>query len=247
MISDLAQQESDLAETLDLLEVGPALHRKRLLAEIRKVHGGTGANPVHGGGAPPISPAHAAPATPALVATGMRQRSRSSFSAGAVKVALTWEGSVDLDIGAVSFREGGHTLDLIYYANGKRAPAPWAPPARALRSNPTIKLVETRDRAITHSGDERGGGQGGNEESVVVKPNLMHPESAAVVVFVRCHDRYMALSAAGNAMVTVASGTQPLTVVPLGSYVDAESVAVFRMYKCQETGRWLEEVGNLRA
>ena len=57
----------------------------------------------------------------------------------------------------------------------------------------------------------------------------------------------MALSAAGNAMVTVASGTQPLTVVPLGSYVDAESVAVFRMYKCQETGRWLEEVGNLRA
>ncbi len=216
MCCELARNDQEVAETLDLLNVTATLHRKKLTTELKKAFG-EASGYTAAAAAPTIS------GPPAIIqnqqsiptVTAQRQRQSSSVSMGQVQVSLTWEGDVDLDLNAVSFKEGGHTLDLIYSAN-----------------------TETRDRSITHSGDVQGGHA--NSEDVTVRTNLLHPEAAAVVVFVRCHDRNASLANTVNASVTITSTTNPTTVFPLSHHNNAEAVAVFRMFKRNRV--WQEEV-----
>jgi len=161
--------DSELNETLDVLGVTTNLHRKRLMNEIKKAAGDISTAPVA-----------AVPSAAAANATIVR-RQRSSFSQGSVKISLSWNGNIDLDLNAVTFKDGGHTLDFVYYAN-----------------------TETRDRSISHSGDSKGGDMTNNEE-ISIKPNLLHPQAAAVVVFVRCHEVGVNLRNATNVIVTITS------------------------------------------
>jgi tellurium resistance protein TerD len=219
LCQSLVDIPEDIDETLDLLNVNVKLHRSKLKNELNKAFSNHPplASPVHA--QPQVQPSSYATAT-ATATPITPARRRSSFAVGTMKIALTWDGNVDLDLNAVSFTAQGHTLDLIYYGNH-----------------------ETKDRSISHSGDNQGSSSYCVEE-ITVRTNQLHPQAAAVVLFVRCHDHAAALSAASNVMVTVNTTTAPPTVFPLSHHADAGAVGVFRLYKTPDD-MWTEDVFDL--